>query len=98
MPDDQARQTKYRKAIREALLQEWDPIGIRGVPEAQDEYDAYVPALYELLLQRSPAQKLFEYLWWLETEHMGLPGDHQQTRQFAERLARLPGEFDGAIA
>ena len=82
-----ARQTHER--IRNAFLEEWDPIGVRNVPEAQDEYDAYVAAVFQLLTQESGPDKIFDYLWWVETVHMGLRGDRQKTFRFAERLARL---------
>lgn len=93
MSEFQDRAKRYHQAIREALLREWDPIGVARIPEAQDEYDGYVASVFQLLVQRSPASKIFDYLWWLETEHMGLTGDRQRTQQFAERLARLPEEL-----
>jgi hypothetical protein len=37
-----------------ALLKEWDPIGVGQIPEAQDEYDSYVPDVYKLLITRRP--------------------------------------------
>lgn len=36
-------------SIRALLLGEWDPIGINDVPEARDEYDAYVRGVHKLL-------------------------------------------------
>ena len=57
---------------------------------------SYVPSIYKLLDTRKPGSELFDYLWWLETEHMGLPGDRQATELFAHRLienfARLDSE------
>ncbi|HEY1756822.1 MAG TPA: hypothetical protein VGG72_15730 [Bryobacteraceae bacterium] len=50
---DRAR--RYHQVIKTALLKEWDPIGVGEVPEAQDEYDSYVPDTYELLI--TPAAK-----------------------------------------
>lgn len=96
MPYQRAQAKRCCDAIRKALFQEWDPIGVRDLCGPEDEYDSYVMPLYELLLQRSPVQRIFEYLWWLETEHMGLPGDRQRTLHFAERLARLPDELGGS--
>ena len=93
---DKAR--RYHDAIRMALLKEWDPIGVNQVPEAQDEYDHYVPAIYKLLISRKPKHEVFDYLWWLETEHMGLDGDRRATEQFAERLLRIPQEIEGETA
>jgi hypothetical protein len=94
MPEYQNRTKRYHEAIRKAFLMEWDPIGVGEISEAQDEYDGYIGSIYKLLIQRSPVSKIFDYLWWLETEHMGLAGDRQKTEHFAERLARLPEEID----
>ncbi|MCG8422125.1 MAG: hypothetical protein MJE77_29735 [Proteobacteria bacterium] len=81
---------EYHALIREALMNEWDPIGVKGIPDAADEYDSYVPQIHKLLIERKAPDAIFEYLWWLETEHMGLSGDRQATLAFAARLAELP--------
>lgn len=88
------RTKHYHKAIREALLKEWDPIGVSKRPEAQDEYDSYVPAVHKLLIARKSKHEIFDYLWWLETEHMGLVGSRQATEHFAERLLKIPKEIE----
>jgi hypothetical protein len=90
---DQAR--SYHAAIREVLLREWDPIGVGDMPEAADEYDSYVSQVYGLLVRREPLYKMVDYLWWVETEHMGLCGNRHRTEQVAERLLRLPEELAG---
>ncbi len=77
--------------IREALMHDWDPIGVREIPEAADEYDAYVAELRAMLVQGRSEAELFEYLWELETEHMGLQGDRIATRAFAKQLAAMDG-------
>lgn len=86
----------YHDAIRRILLKEWDPIGVSEIPEAQDEYDSYVGEIHKMLISRKPKYEIFDYLWWLETEHMGLTGNRQATEHFAERLAKLPDEISGA--
>lgn len=75
--------------IKEVLLKEWDPIGVSATPQAQDEYDSYVPAIYSLLIARKSVNEVNEYLLWLETEQMGLMADKQLTRSIAERLVAL---------
>lgn len=77
---------------------EWDPIGVAAIAQAQDEYDAYVPSIYKMLITRRTPEDLFDYLWWLETQHMGLTGDRQATELFARRLARIPGEVENYFA
>jgi hypothetical protein len=86
----------YHNAIRQILLKEWDPIGVSEIQEAQDEYDSYVGEIYKMLISRKPKHEIFDYLWWLETEHMGLTGNRQATEHFAERLAKLPSEIADA--
>jgi hypothetical protein len=87
------RAKQYHAAIREAIMSHWDPIGVASIPEAADEYDAYVPAIYKMLIERKSAHDIFGYLWWLETEHMGLSGDRQTTSAFAERLCKIASEL-----
>jgi hypothetical protein len=96
--DFRNRARLFHEAIRRALLTEWDPIGVNGVAEAQDEYDSYVPAIYKMLISRKPRHELFDYLWWLETEHMALAGDRRATERFVDRLMQIPDEIErGAI-
>ena len=77
------------KKIFETLLKEWDPIGIQDISEAQDEYDAYVSPVYQLLISGKSESKIFEYLWWIETKHMGLSGNRHQTTAIARKLRTL---------
>ena len=86
-----AEAERYLTAIKVALLKEWDPIGVKDVPQAQDEYDSYAPHIYTLITTRQ--HELSDYLWWLETEHMGLTGDRKATEQFAERLLSVAREI-----
>ena len=85
---------RYLAAIKAALLNEWDPIGVKDIPEAQDEYDSYAPHIYTLLVTNRPKHEFVEHLLWLETTHMGLTGDRQATERFAERLLRIPREIE----
>ncbi len=91
---EQAR--SYHTAIREVLMREWDPIGVADIPEAADEYDSYISEVHGLLIRREPLYKLVDFLWWVETEHMGLAGNRRRTKQAAERLLRLPEEIAGS--
>jgi predicted AlkP superfamily pyrophosphatase or phosphodiesterase len=90
------RARRYHAAIREAVMGKWDPIGVASMPEAADEYDSYIPAIYKLLIERKPVAEIFDYLWWLETEHMGLTGDRQATEAFAMRLTEIPSQLNAA--
>jgi hypothetical protein len=68
----QTRATEIQQAIREALMQDWDPIGVADVPEAQDEYDSYVGPVYRLLVSGASDTELVDYLYTTETDTMGL--------------------------
>ncbi|MGB7979057.1 MAG: hypothetical protein WCF19_07880 [Chlamydiales bacterium] len=70
-------------------MKEWDPIGIQNIPEAQDEYDSYVSDIYELIQSKSTESEVFDYLWGIETEHMGLSGDQKHTQTIAHKLSKL---------
>lgn len=86
---DRARATQ--SAIKRILLEDWDPIGISSLPDAQNEYDGYVAEVYRLLSRGATRSELIDYLWWVETEHMGLIADRQRTEKVASQLAGLSG-------
>jgi hypothetical protein len=83
------RARTLHQRIKNVLLHEWDPIGVQDIPEAQDEYDGYVPRIYAMLISRKPVHEVLEYLWWAEKEHMGLCGNYQRTKLIAEKLMAL---------
>jgi hypothetical protein len=89
----QAKLTRAREiqeAIGQILLQDWDPIGVRDVPEAQDEYDGYVGGVYRLLASGASPQAVAEHLCAVERDRMGL-GRAQTVHRLsvAEKLCRL---------
>jgi hypothetical protein len=83
------RARTLHEKIKTVLMQDWDPIGVKEIPEAQDEYDSYVPAIYSMLISRKPLHEVLEYLLWLEGEHMGLKVDRQRAQFIAEKLVSL---------
>ncbi len=78
-----------QEQVRYAVLHDWDPIRVGHVPEAEDEYDAYIPDLVQLITQKQTEDQIFMYLWELETQHMGLVGNESATRDFAKVLHRM---------
>ncbi|WP_340150073.1 hypothetical protein [uncultured Sneathiella sp.] len=83
------REGQLRSMVSDALLYRWDPIGISEYPEARDEYDSYVGGVCNLLMDGASIEKLFQHLWIIETETMGLGGDKEHTKDFAKKLYRL---------
>ena len=63
---------EIQERIRQVLLHDWDPIGVKDIPEADDEYDGYVGGVYRLLARRATAQEVVEHLLEMETKNMGL--------------------------
>ncbi|WP_338556790.1 hypothetical protein [Erwinia sp. E_sp_B04_7] len=75
--------------IRAVLLHDWDPIGVKDIAEADDEYDAYVQPIYEMLRSGKKAEDIYYYLHWLVTEHMLLDGDSDLDHKIAKKLVYL---------
>jgi len=95
MSDFNARAVRYHQAIREVLMHQWDPVGVAEIREAQDEYDAYVPGVYKRLISRAGEDEIFNYLWEIETGHMGLCGDRRHTEKAVKALLRIIDTIEG---
>lgn len=89
MSEDPDRVQSCYLAIREVLLREWDPIGCEQIPVPEDEYDSYIGEVYQILFKQKPFQVLVDYLWWAETQNMGLSGNRRHTERVAKILFRL---------
>ena len=74
------------QTIRDSLMQHWDPIGVAAIPEAVDEYDSYIGAIYAILTGTRSEQELVEFLHITETETMGLGGS---SRKHLRKLAHI---------
>lgn len=67
------RSRQNRAKVRRVLMGVWDPIGVRGMPGAQDEYDAYIGPVYVMLMdQRASQRAIAAHLYDVATGHMGL--------------------------
>ena len=89
MPIDKEASRRWRARLREVFMAEWDPIGVGGLPGADDEYNGYVIPILALLEQGKAGSDLFNYMWWVEREHMGLDGDAERTKAKAHQLYAL---------
>ena len=83
------RSHEIESAIRAVLMSDWDPIGVKDVPEAQDEYDSYVGGVYRLLASRAEAEQIAAHLAQVETTMMGLPATPHQRIGVAQKLKAL---------
>ena len=90
--DKRARQIQLQ--IRRILLEDWDPIGVADVPEAQNEYDGYVGGLYRLLAEGAPPPAVAAHLAGLEGDQMGLPSSAAARLGVASKLCALDVRLD----
>ena len=86
------------RELRRILMDEWDPIGVQGVPEAADEYDSYVGQIGSRLRDNATAEEIASYLTWVEEDRMGL-GPSAAARSRNQALAvRLHAWYADAMA
>ena len=90
MTSNEDRAREIQKAIGEVLLRNWDPIQVKDVPHARDEYDAYIGGVYQLLSSGATARQIAEHLVRIETEQLGYQDtDPRMLIPVAEKLMRL---------
>ena len=88
--NDSQRGREVMRAIRDALMHHWDPIGVAGVLEAADEYDSYIAPVYRILVDSRSEDELVEFLYCSETETIGLnAGSREHLREVARKLLTL---------
>jgi hypothetical protein len=84
--------SRGRRELREVLMAHWDPIGVSGAPEAQDEYDAYLAPLANLLHDGAGIETVARYLSEVQTEQMDLPVMSHDLRDVAAIVVRWYSE------
>lgn len=89
MTSERVRLLRVQEEIRWILLHEWDPIGIREEPGAQDEYDSYVGPICTLLAAGTPPSRIAEHLARIEREMMGLGDPPEDRLPVAMKLCAL---------
>jgi hypothetical protein len=78
------------KEVRGILLADWDPIGIRDVPQARDEYDEYLPLIAKMIIKGTTVAELSSHLLEIERDAFGLKGDPERADRVAMRLLSTP--------
>ena len=79
--------------LKNKILNEWDPIGIKSlfsdVDQNDNEYDRYLNNILHLLKNSDLSEEeLFKYLWQIETEYIGLKGNKLKTKTFSAKLIK----------
>ena len=67
----------------------WDPIGVRGIEEAADEYHMYAPQVLELLEADAPADTIAGYLTSVVRDRMELPIRPDRDNDVSRMLQQL---------
>jgi hypothetical protein len=86
---DKTESRRIRTEIRDVLLQVWDPIGVRDEPNAQDEYDSYVPGIFELLTAGASDECLGKHLLRIVNEQMELPANGENMENTIAALRQI---------
>jgi hypothetical protein len=60
------------RQLRTLLMDKWDPIGVDGVPEAIDEYDAYVARIADSLRRGAEVGQVAAMLSGIRIDGMSL--------------------------
>ncbi|MCW2349286.1 hypothetical protein [Sphingobium sp. B11D3D] len=71
--------------LKSLLLNDWDPIGVTGIPEAVDEYDSYALHFHGMLAAGTTVEAVAEYLNWVVTVRMELTGNLAHGHEIAKR-------------
>jgi hypothetical protein len=85
------------KKVQRILMEKWDPIGVRGIPEARSEYDSYIIPLYSLLRKRASEREVIDYLNKIETECMGLSFSSENVIQEVARKLLILNVSDDEV-
>ncbi|MHB9879911.1 hypothetical protein ACSMXM_09630 [Pacificimonas sp. ICDLI1SI03] len=81
---------KSRLRMVEVVLRwAWDPIGVRGIGEAADEYDSYALPVLGILERSAPDEQVANFLTSVETERMGIEPDTSKNADLAVMLREL---------
>jgi hypothetical protein len=84
-PRNKHRTRRMQAGIRQLLL-EWDPIGVAGIPETEDEYDCLISPLHHRLYAGATVEQITDYLAQEMRGHFGLKPRRKGMTSFVEGL------------
>lgn len=76
-------------SIRKILLQSWDPLGVGDNSDLADEYDAYLPLIYDLLNSSCTYSELLDHLKNIEDKMLETKGSVTARELTAKQLILL---------
>ena len=86
LPPDQL---ELYKRIDEILFYKWDPIGISDSDWARDEYQSYLPRVFNMAMEYKSPEKIAEYLTEVTTESMGLSAAKEHDLTIAKLIMEV---------
>ena len=89
--NDRKRQMRdLIEQVRSILLEDWDPLGVGGMPALADEYDCMLGDIIAGLAVAEGQEAVVGLLAGLERDHLGLPEPRPDLcARAAERLLAL---------
>lgn len=79
------------RAVDEVLHYQWDPCGVAGHPEARDEYHAYLPEVFQMVLSEQGQTAIAAHLGAIAVDRMGLDPRPDVDLEIADLLLRWRG-------
>lgn len=80
---------KIEKQVKDILMNDWDPIGVKNNPNAKAEYDEYALRIVGMLYNGSNENKIAEYLNIVVTQDLGLPANDVVSKMVSKKLIGL---------
>jgi hypothetical protein len=87
------KEMRLYRACDEALFCVWDPIGVSGAPEARDEYQAYLPGVFQVV-KAGTRDELIGYLVTVMDERIGLTPSEELAARAADYMLRARAWID----
>ncbi len=86
LPPDQL---ELYKRIDEILFYKWDPIGISDSDWARDEYQSYLPKVFEYAMGSDSPEPIANFLGVVTTDSMGLSAEPEHDMKIAKTIIEV---------
>lgn len=80
---------KANEEVKNILMNDWDPIGVKNNPNAKAEYDQYALRIVGMLYNGTTQDSLTDYLESIVTEDLGLSPNKSLSIDISKKLLAL---------
>ena len=87
------KQLELYQGIDEILWNDWDPIGINLLLSSRDEYQDYIPVIFNLVMKNVTRLELEQYLDDVVKNRMGLRSSKKSNKPVAEKIIELKNQL-----